>query len=99
MERPSPDPAARGAPNDDGNSGAVAPAALGGEIGDLVEGAGNEVDELHFRDGPHPHQRCADGGPDDPRLGNRSVNHPLLAEPLQEPLRYLEGAAVDANVL
>ena len=72
--------------------------ALGGEVGDLVEAAGDEVGELHLGDGPHAHQRRADRGADDAGLGDRRVHDALLAELFEHAVGDLECAAVDADV-
>ncbi len=91
--------AAGRAAHDERHADAGAVARLRGEVGDHVEGAGDEVGELHLGDRTHPHHRRADRGADDRRLGQRGVHDPLLAEPREQPVRHLEGAAVDADVL
>src|SRR5439155_10653105 len=68
-------------------------------FGDLVEGAGDEVGELHLHHGTHPHHGRADGGAYEPGLGQRRVQYPPLAVLLLEPLRDPEGSAVRADVL
>ena len=49
--------------------------------------------------GREPLHRRADRHADDRLLGDRRVHHALGAEALDEALRDLEGAAVDADVL
>ena len=65
MERSAVNTAATGSADNNRDACAPAVTALGREIRDLIEGAGNEVRELHLSDRPHSHQRCADGGPHD----------------------------------
>src|SRR5262249_20255436 len=60
---------------------------------------GDEVDELHLADRPHPHVRGAGRGADEAGLADGRVDHPLLAEAIQQPVGDLERAAVRANVL
>ena len=50
-------------------------------------------------DRPHAHERRADRGADDRRLGDRRVDDPLLAELVVQPFGDLERAAVGADVL
>src|SRR6266704_2365235 len=69
------------------------------QLGDLVEGAGDEVGELHLDHRAHPHHGRADGSAHEPGLGQRRVQHPPLAVLLLEPLRDPEGPAVRADVL
>src|SRR5436305_902102 len=66
---------------------------------ELVPGAGDEVGELHLRDGTHTHDRRARARADDRRLGQRRVDHAPVPELLLEAERDLERAAVDADVL
>jgi len=54
VERPAVHVAARGPADDDGHADAPAVAALGRVGRDLVEGAGDEVDELHLDDRSMP---------------------------------------------
>ena len=99
VERAAVHAAAGGAADDERHADARAVARLGGEVRDHVEGAGDEVDELHLGDRPHAHHRRADGRADDRRLGDRRVDDALLAELGDEAVGHLEGAAVDADVL
>ena len=70
------------------------------ELGDdLVEAGEDEPVELDLADGPEAADREPDRGADDPRLGERGVEHPLLAEVLLQPVRDAEDAAELADVL
>ena len=91
--------ASRGGANDQRHGPSPAEAALGGKVRDLVERAGHEIRELHFDDRPQAVDGCPCSGPHDGRLRQRCVDHSPLAEALQKTLRYLEGAAVDGDVL
>ena len=62
-------------------------------------GAGDEVGELELDDRPLAHPGGADRGADEPLLGDRRVDHPLLAELLEQPRGDAEGAAERADVL
>src|SRR5437016_5741314 len=99
MERTAMDAAARWRPYHDRNTRPPPIAALGGEVDDLVVAAGDEVGELHFGDGPEPHEARAYRSPHNGRFGNRGIDHALLAESLEKSGRDLECAAVDADVL
>ena len=99
MERASVDVAARRSPDHHGDRLAPAIAALGGEVGDLVEAAGHEVRELHLEHGAQAVDGGAGARPDDGGLGQRRVDDALLAETLQHALGDLERAAVDGDVL
>ena len=99
VERPAVHAAAGRAADDERHADAGAVARLGGEVRDHVEGARDEVDELHLGHGPHPHHRGPDRGADDGGLGDRRVDDALLAELGDEAVGHLEGAAVDADVL
>src|SRR5882762_7323994 len=73
--------------------------SLGHEIRNLVKRTNDEIDELHFHDGPqpqitHPARRADDGA-----LADRRVNHALPAKPRQQSFAGLERPAVDAHVL
>src|SRR5437762_1844427 len=58
------DASTRGATNDHRYRHACAPVHLICHIDDLIETTGNEVDELHFGNWPHAHQRRAYGRAD-----------------------------------
>ena len=98
MERAAVNAAAARSANHDGNAGAPAIAAFRGEVRDLIEGAGNEIGELHFGDGPHSHQRRADRRADDSGFGDRRVDDAPLAESLEHAGGDFESAAVDADI-
>src|SRR6202521_3943836 len=72
--------------------------ALGDEIGELVEAASDEIDELHFADGAQAEIAHAAGGADDGALADGRVDHALPAETLEQAFAGLESAAVHANV-
>src|SRR2546430_3757366 len=72
--------------------------SLGHEIGNLIEGANDEIDELHFADGAqaavaHPASRADNGA-----LADGRVDHALPTKPLQQPFAGLECPAVHAHV-
>ena len=56
-----------------GTASSPAIMVLGRDLGDLVEGAGNEVGELHFHDRAQAHHRGADGGAHNTGLGQRRI--------------------------
>ena len=66
---------------------------------DLVYRGPDEVGELDLRDGPHPVEGGAQPDAGDRRLGQRRVDHPLLAEPVHQPFGRQEDPASRANVL
>ena len=61
--------------------------------------AGHEVGVLELRNRTQALHRGPDRHADDRLLRDRGVHHPLRPEAIDEPLRDLEGAAVDADVL
>src|SRR5438445_13724856 len=72
--------------------------SLGHEIGNLIEGANDEIDELHFADGAqaavaHPASRADNGA-----LADGRVDHALPTKALQQPFAGLECPAVHAHV-
>ena len=86
-------------PDHERHAGAPAPVRLRQVVHDLVEGAGDEVAELHL---DHRHvaaERQADRGADGARLDDRRVAHARLAELGGEALGHLEDAAVLGDVL
>src|SRR5439155_21899612 len=72
---------------------------FGDEIGELVEAAGNEVDELHLADGAQAEIAHAAGRADYGAFADRRVDDALPAEALQQSFTGLEGAAIDADIL
>jgi hypothetical protein len=72
---------------------------FGGEVDNLVEAAGDEIGELHFRHRPQPHEAGADGRADNGAFGNGRIHDALLAEVLEESRGHFECAAVNADVL
>ena len=99
MERSAMHPAAERSADHHGHRRAPAIVVLRRHLGDLVEGAGDEVGELHLDHGAHPHHGRADGSANEPGLGQRRVQHPPFAVLLLEPLRDPESSAVRADVL
>src|SRR5882757_2895584 len=71
---------------------------FGDEIRDLIEGAHDEINELHFADGAQAAVAHAAGGADNGALADRRVNHALPAKSLQQAFAGLEGSAVHADV-
>src|SRR5215831_13186033 len=98
MKWPAVHAAAARAANDDRDAGAPAVAAFRREICDLVEGARNEVGELHLRNGTHTHQRSAYGCADDGRFRDRRVDDALFTKLFQHAGGDLECSAVNADV-
>src|SRR5262245_41884298 len=94
------DVAAARRPDDDRHAGAAAVAIPQRRrlVHDLIEGARDEIRELHLRDGPIAALRRADADADNRRLGDRCVDDPHLAEFLVQSLRHAERAAVRADV-
>src|ERR1700683_342824 len=77
---------------------AVAIVRFGDHVGDLVEGAGDEINELHFRHGAqaeiaHAARSAYDGG-----FADRSFDHAFVAETREQAFGGFERAAVDADV-
>ncbi len=62
-------------------------------------GHADEVGELELDDRPLAHPGRADGGADEALLGDRRVDHALVAELLEEALRDAERPAEVADVL
>src|SRR5512139_1591770 len=99
--QPAVDSAAGRPPDHDRAGGlpAMAVAKRRGRVHDLVETAGDEVDELHLEDRTHPLDRQPDACPHDQRLGDGHVDHPVGAVLLLQPRGRLEGAAQHSDVL
>ncbi len=98
MERAPTDVPSAGASHDDRGRQTGAVPSRRHVVGQHVVGAGDEIDELHLRDGPEPHVGRAGGGADDGRFRDRRVDDSLLTEPLEETFRHLERAAVSTDV-
>ena len=77
VEWPALDASARGTTNDHRDRHTSAPVHLICHIDDLIEATGNEVDELHFGDWPHAHQRRTHGGADDCIFSHWSIDNTL----------------------
>src|SRR5712672_205555 len=82
----------------DGGGGVPEIVAFGDEIGELVEAASDEIDELHLADGTQAEVTHAAGRADDGAFADRGVDHALPAEALKQAFAGLERAAVDADV-
>ena len=65
----------------------------------LIESHIEEIDELHFADRSHAHERRADRGAQNGGFGDRRVTHALGSEALQQALGHAECAAEHANIL
>src|SRR6266404_5991434 len=91
--------AASGRPaNHHGRRGVPEVVSLGDEIRNLIEGADDEIDELHFANGAQAAVAHPASSADNGALADRRVNHALRAEALQQTFAGLEGAAVHADV-
>src|ERR1700682_4008568 len=67
-------------------------------VGNLIEGAADEVHELEFGDGTHAGERCSEGRAHDCGLGDRRIDDALGAEAVDETISDFKSPAVDANV-
>src|SRR5579872_462485 len=67
-------------------------------VGNLVEGAADEVHELEFSDGAHAGERRAEGRTYDRRLSDRCVDDALGAEAVDETVGDFEGSAINTDV-
>ena len=72
--------------------------SLGHEIRNLIERANDEVDELHFANGPQAAVAHTAGRADNGALADRSVDHALPAKPSEQSLACFERAAVYPDV-
>src|SRR5579872_4179123 len=99
MERAAVNAPAAGPPDHDRSGRAPAVVRLGQHVGDLVEGATDEIHELELGHGTQPGERGPEGGAHDGGLSDGSINYALRAKTLDEAVGDLESAAVDADVL
>src|SRR5262249_12052559 len=99
VERSAVDASAARSANHDGDAGPPAVPALRCEIRNLVESAGDEIRELHLRNGPHSHERRANSGSHNSRFRNWSVDHAPLAEAFKHAGCDFKGPTINANVL
>ncbi len=67
-------------------------------VGDLVEGAADEVHELKFGDGTHTGERRSEGRAYDGGFGDGRVDDALGAEAVDETVGDFKSPAVDADV-
>jgi len=72
--------------------------ALGNEIGELIETAEDEIDELHFGDRAKAEIAHAAGGADDGAFADGRVDDAFPAKLLEETFAGFERASVDADV-
>src|ERR1700730_3748687 len=98
VERAGMNAAAGWTAHDDGRGRIPEVVALGHEIGDLVERAEDEVDELHLANGPQANVAHAAGSTDDGAFADGRVDNPLPAETFEQTLAGLECSAVDPHV-
>ena len=98
MKRAAVDASSARSSHNDGDARAPAVTAFGGEIGDLVESAGNEIGELHFGDGTHSHEGRTNGGPHDPGFRYRCIDDAPLTKPFQHSGGDFEGTAIYTDV-
>ena len=90
--------AAGGAANDHGHGRAPEVVGLGDEVRDLIEAAGDEIDELHFGDGAQAEEAHAAGRADDGGFADGRFDDALAAEFREQAVGDFEGAAVHADV-
>src|SRR3990172_4751197 len=77
---------------------APAIATLGCVICQQIKSRANEIDELKLRNWAHAHERRATRCTDDCALRNGRVDHPALAEFLEQPIGDFKGATINPNV-
>src|SRR5258705_122017 len=90
--------AAGRAADDDGSGGVPEIVAFGDVIGELLEAAGDEIEDLHLADGTQAEIAHAESRADEVALANGSDNDTLPAETLEKAFAGLERAAVDTHV-
>src|SRR5262249_3793050 len=90
-------PATRAAQHD-GYRRAPAVVRLGDEIRNLVEAAGNEVNELHLGHRAQAQVAHAYGRAHNSRLADGRIDYALPAKTLEQAGRHLECATIDADV-
>src|SRR5713226_8858955 len=98
MKRPAVHAASGRPANDHGRGGIPKIMSLGDEIRNLIEGANDEVDELHFANGAQAAVAHTAGGADNGALADGRVDDTLPAEALEQPFAGLERPAVDPDV-
>ena len=98
MKRASVNIAAAGTANDQRCWGAPPVMGLGDHVGDLVEGAADEIHELEFGYGTHSGEGGSECGTYDGGLGYGRVDDAFGAEMVDEAVRHLERASVDSDV-
>src|SRR5260370_6066461 len=80
------------------NVGAPTIATLGRIIRQQIESATDEVNELKLSHRAQAHQRRSTRRANNRRFGNRSVDHALRAELIDDAIGDFEGAAISAHV-
>src|SRR5580692_368758 len=98
MKRPAMHAAARRSADDHRNRSVPQVVRFGDEVRYLIEAAGDEVDELHFRDGPQAKETHSTGRADDGCFADGSFNHAFTAKFSEEALGDFECAAVNADI-
>ncbi len=98
MERAAVNAAAGRPAQDHRHGSAVAIVRFGDEVGDLIEAAGDEINELHFGHRAQAQIAHAAGGADDGGFADRRFDDALVAESREQALGDLERAAIDADV-
>src|ERR1035438_2406217 len=72
--------------------------ALGHEIGELIEAASNEVDELHFGDGAQAQIAHAARRADDGAFADGCVDHALPAKAFEQAFAGFKCAAINSDI-
>src|SRR4051812_49328653 len=98
MEWTAMDSSSAWSPQNDWRRSVPAIVRLRQKIGDLVERAGNEIDELKLRDRTQTGESRAESSIHNGSLGDRSVDHALGAEAVNQSFRDLEGSAINTDV-
>lgn len=98
MERPAVNATAERRADNHGHRGSPSIMVLGRHLGDLVEGAGNKVRELHLHDRAQAHHGCADRRADNSRFCKRRIKHPPLTVFLEKAFGDLEGPSVHTDI-
>ncbi len=99
MERPAVHAASGRPAHHQGHRRAPAVVRLGHKIRNLVEAAGDEVNELHLGDGAQPEVAHAHRSADDGRLRDGRIHHALPAEAFEQAFAGFERPAIDTHVL
>jgi hypothetical protein len=98
VERATVDVSAAGSTQDERSGRAPEVVRLRDHVGNLIEGATDEVHELKFGDGTHAGERRAESRTDDGRLGDGRIDDALGAEAVDETVGDFERTAINADV-